>query len=170
MAQHWLYSIGLLIGLSMTPFMGNDSQAEDIQLHTVKDLESLAKQATSRNVAILLMFSANTCPYCTIMEENYLLPMLRSGEYKDKVIIRKIMTDDLDTLADFNGKKIEIDDLTSRYQAWVTPTLVFLNNQGQQIAPKLVGIGTEGFFAGDIDDAIDVALSHVRSVAMNQVK
>lgn len=166
MAQQWIYSIALLIGLQVTLFTGNHAQAQDVQLHTATDLESLGEQAQDQGVPILIMFSSDSCPYCTIMEEGYLLPMLRNDEYKNKVIIRKIMIDSFDTLTDFNGNRIEAEDLPSRYRAWVTPTLVFLNSDGNEIAPKLVGIGTEGFFAGDIDNAIDVALTHLRSVAL----
>lgn len=166
MAQHWIYSIALLLGLYMIPLAGNHAQAQEIQLQTVTDLESLGEQAQDQELPILIMFSQEECPYCTIMEENYLRPMLLSGQYKDKVIIRKVKIDDYKTLTDFNGKRIEPEDLPSRYRAWVTPTLIFINGQGKEIAPKLVGIGTEGFFAGDIDTAIEAALTHLRSVAL----
>lgn len=166
MTQHWIYSIALLIGLQVTLFTGNHAQAQEAQLQTATDLESLGEQAQDRALPILIMFSSDSCPYCTIMEESYLLPMLRSGEYKDRIIIRKIKIDDYDTLTNFDGSRIEAEDLPGRYRAWVTPTLVFLNSDGKEIAPKLVGIGTEGFFAGDIDNAIDVALTHLRSVAL----
>lgn len=166
MTQRWIYSIALLIGLQVTLVTGNHAQAQEAQLQTATDLESLGEQAQDRRVPILIMFSSDSCPYCTIMEEGYLLPMLRNAEYKNKVIIRKIMVNGYDTLTDFNGKRIEAEDLPGRYRAWVTPTLVFLNSDGKEIAPKLVGIGTEGFFAGDIDNAIDMALTHLRSVAL----
>ena len=142
------------------------AQADDVDVIRVTDLQSLGEQAAARRLPILLMFTQQECPYCVIMEENYLKPMLRSGQYRDKVIIRKIRIDEMETLTDFNGERIEVDQLTGRYRAWVTPTLVFVNGKGNEVVPKLVGIGTEGFFAGDIDNAIDSALSKLRSVAM----
>lgn len=166
--QHRIFALlTLCLALCLSPFVaGVAADGRGDTVRRVQDLETLGEQASERKLPILIMFSQEQCPYCTIMEENYLRPMLRSGEYQDKVIIRKIKIDDFDSLTDFDGSRIEADHLTGRYRAWVTPTLIFLNSNGQEIAPKLVGIGTEGFFAGDIDNAIDVALTQLRSVAL----
>lgn len=158
----------LTLALALWLSLPSPSPAGENQ-HTVRqvlDLAALGAEARSSRRAILLMFSQDDCPYCAIMEANYLRPMLMSGEYDDKVIIRKVKIDDFETLIDFDGRRIEPDHLTGRYRAWVTPTLVFLNSDGEEMAPKLVGIGTEGFFAGEIDQAINVALTRVRSVAL----
>lgn len=159
-----LLTLGLALCLS--PFTSSVAAEAGDKIIKARNLESLGERARERKLPILIMFSSDQCPYCTIMEENYLRPMLRSGEYKDKIIIRKIKIDEFDTLTNFDGSRIEAEDLPGRYRAWVTPTLVFLNSDGKEIAPKLVGIGTEGFFAGDIDNAIDVALTHLRAVAL----
>ena len=166
MNQHWFYSMILCLGLMLSPLAHQQARADDVQIQRVTNLETLGEMANSRKLPILIMFSQHDCPYCTIMEENYLKPILRNREYGDKVIIRQVRIDNLDSLTDFNGRAIEADHLTGRYRAWVTPTLVFLNNRGEEIAAKLVGIGTEGFFAGDIDNAIHIALSRMRAVAL----
>ena len=140
--------------------------AKDVRVEKVVNLESLGEQSRDRKLPILLMFSQEECPYCSIMEESYLKPMLRNREYQQKVIIRQVRVDDMDTLTGFNGERIEVEKFSRRYRAWVTPTLIFLNADGDEIANKLVGIGTEGFFAGDIDNAIEAALSKLRSVAL----
>lgn len=165
--QHRVFTLlTLSLALCLSPFTVGVAEESGDTVTKVRDLEALSEQASEHKLPILIMFSQDQCPYCTIMEENYLRPMLRSGQYKDKIIIRKVKIDDYKTLTDFNGKRIDAEELTSRYGSWVTPTLVFLNSEGKEIAPKLVGIGTEGFFAGDIDNAIEVALTHLRSVAL----
>ena len=155
-----LFTLFLLLTVVLS---GRALYADDVRIQKVIDLESLGELARDRKLPILLMFSQDDCPYCTVMEEDYLKPMLRSGQYTDKVIIRKVKIDDFDTFTDFDGNRIEADHLTGRYRAWVTPTLVFVDGNGEEVARKLVGIGTEGFFAGDIDNAIDHALSRLRS-------
>lgn len=160
--------ITLVLALSLAHITNGMADDAGDKVIKVTDLEALGELAAGRKLPILIMFSQVECPYCTIMEENYLRPMLRSGEYRDKIIIRKVRIDDFDTFTDFDGNRIEADHLTGRYRAFVTPTLVFLNKDGEEIAPKLVGIGTEGFFAGDIDNAIDMALNRLRSVAFHQ--
>jgi len=129
-----------------------------IKLTKAKDLASLGALASSRKLPILIMFSMDGCDFCERMEQNYLIPMLRSGEYEDKVIIRMVKVDDYGTLRDFDGGSVASRDLPDRYGAVVTPTLVFLDSYGKELAPRIIGVGTEGFFAGEIDDAIDLAL------------
>lgn len=150
-----------LFGLSATALAG-----ENITLHKVTDLEELGELAEDKKLPILLMFSMDNCPYCVILEQNYLIPMLRSGDYKDKVIIRMIKVDDYKSLTDFNGNRIDAEDFPVRYGAYVTPTMVFLDPEGRELSKSLVGLGTEGFFAGDIDNAIDNALRQLRPLAM----
>jgi len=169
MNHHSFFRFILSTALLLSLIAGTAPHADDVQIDRVTDLQALGELAKDKHLPILIMFSQQECPYCSIMEESYLKPMLRSGEYGDKVIIRQVRIDDFKTLTDFDGARIEADHLTSRYRAWVTPTLVFLNHTGKEMAPKLVGIGTEGFFAGDIDDAIDMALARLRSVALRQV-
>ena len=160
-----LLIFSLILGFST--FTSSMADESDDTIITAQDLEALGEQAHERKLPILIMFTQTECSYCTIMEEDYLRPMLLSGEYTDKVIIRKIKIDEYDTLTNFDGSRIEADKLPGHYRAWVTPTLVFLNGDGKEIAPKLVGIGTEGFFAKDIDNAIDAALMHLNSMASN---
>ena len=166
MIQHRFYHIPAFTLFILGVLLTHTLRADDVTIQAVTDLESLGELARDRNLPVLIMFSQEECPYCTIMEEGYLKPMLRNRGYTDKVIIRQIRIDSFKTLTDFDGSRIEPDHLTSRYRAWVTPTLVFLNNKGEELAPKLVGIGTEGFFAGEIDNAIELALTRMRSVAL----
>ena len=166
MIQHRFYRIIAAALFTLGGLLSPLSQAGDVTVQTVTDLESLGELARDRKLPVLIMFSQEDCPYCTIMEESYLKPMLRNRTYANKIIIRQVRVDSFKTLTDFDGSRIEADHLTSRYRAWVTPTLVFLNGDGKEIAGKLVGIGTEGFFAGEIDNAIDAALMKLSSEAL----
>ena len=166
MVHRTLSFLTLLAALSGLWACNNTAQADDIQIQSVKDLAGLGNEARARNLPIMLVFTADHCVYCIRLERDYLKPMLRSGDYTDKIIMRMIKVDDFATLTDFNGRRIEAENLPSRYGGYVTPTMVFLNSEGKEIAPKLIGIGTEGFFAGDIDDSIELALEQIKSVAM----
>lgn len=140
-------------------------QPEPGQVQAINDLADLGRQARGQRLPILIMFTQKHCHFCKLMEENYLHPMLRNASYRDRVVIRKLRIDTDDTLIDFDGRPIEVQALKTRYQTTVTPTLVFVDHEGREIAERLVGIGTEGLFAGDIDQAIDKALSRMRHLA-----
>jgi thioredoxin-related protein len=47
---------------------------------------------------------------------------------------------------DFNGAQVSIRDLNQRYGVRVTPTLVFVNSQGEKVTQSLVGLLTEDFY------------------------
>ena len=135
---------------------------EEVKVEEIKDFTHVASDSDAKRLPILLMFSAEYCSYCERLEEDFLKPMLRSGEYEDKVLIRKIKIDGFGTVRDFDGKKISIDEFTDRYNVSVTPTVVFLDGRGAQVAPKRVGISTPDFYGGYLDQSIDIALDVLR--------
>ncbi len=140
--------------------------ADDVALDEVGDLQQTAREAEAARLPVLLFFSATGCHYCHQVEEEFLKPMLRHGDYEGKkVLMRKLMVDGFDLIRDFNGEAIEPSLLQRRYRSYVTPTLVFVDGQGRPVAEKIVGINTPEMFGGYLDEAIDQALAAVRGGA-----
>ena len=106
---------------------------------------------------LLLVFSADYYEYCEQLEEQFLRPMLISGDYEDRVMIRLLKLGNGSSVRDFQGNEIATGDLANRYQVRVTPTMLFLNPQGRELAPRMVGINTPEFFGGYLDRSIDEA-------------
>ena len=52
---------------------------------------------------------------------------------------------------------ISTSEFASRYGVSLTPTLLFLNAQGVEMSERLVGIWSEDFYGGFIDNRIDEA-------------
>ena len=153
----------LAAALSLAAASGFAADAgKDVKVEEIKDFSRVADVSDERNLPILLMFSAEHCSYCVRLEEDFLEPMLRSGDYTDKVVIRKMKIDGYGTVRDFDGKQIPIDEFTGRYRVYVTPTVVFLDSSGAQLAPKRVGLSTPDFYGGYLDQAIDLALDVLR--------
>lgn len=159
---------GYLLFCGSLFFAGAAIAQDSPRLEETSDFYSLGEDAGERDLPILVMFSQTNCTYCVILEEQYLRPMLKSGEYKDKVIIRKVSIDSFDMLRHFDGSKIDASDFAGNYRAYVTPTMVFLDRNGKELTKRLMGVGTEGFFANEIDKAIDHSLRRLRSVALQQ--
>lgn len=127
-----------------------------------RDLATDARLAQEHKLPILLSFTADSCDYCHLLEEDFLKPMLISGHYQDKVLIRKVVVDTGQRLIDFDGSTLDTDQLAGRYHVRVYPTLLFLDSTGQELAERMVGINTPEFYGGYLDDNIDIALSRVR--------
>jgi thioredoxin-related protein len=89
------------------------------------------------------------------MENEILSPMIKSGEYDKKVIIRKLQIDEARDVVNFAGKTVEPSDISDRYKAFLTPTLVFLDHQGNERIEQMVGINTVEMFGAYLDIEID---------------
>lgn len=135
------------------------------RLPATRDLSALADQARERRLPILVMFSQRGCPYCTVVEEDFLEPMLRSGDYRDKIIMRRVMVDSFTPIRDFDGEEVDAGEFARRYQGYLTPTVVFLDAGGRELAPRVVGITTPDFYGGRLDEGIELSLSRLRPQA-----
>ena len=139
-------------------------QAE-VAVPLATDLHSDARFAQRKQLPMLLAFTANHCGYCNLLEEDFLQPMLLSGEYRDKIIMRKLVLDDGSRLRDFSGQKIDATRLSDRYRVYVTPTILFVDGNGKEIAERMVGINTPEMFGGYLDDCIETAWLMLRNPA-----
>jgi len=126
------------------------------------DLRADGQQARERQLPILLVFSAVECGYCRQLEDEFLEPMLISGEYTDKVVIRRLLLDIGQQVSDFDGTQQAATSIASRYKAWVTPTMVFIDSTGRELAERMIGINTPELFGGYLDACIDTALLKLR--------
>ena len=134
----------------------------DIQVGN--DLQADGRLASERQLPILLTFTAIDCDYCDLLEEEFLRPMLLSGEYTDRVIIRKIVLDNGSRLTDFSGRQRDATALSTGYRVFVTPTLLFVDGSGQERAARMLGINTLEMFGGYLDNCIETALLEIRGL------
>ena len=130
---------------------------DSVSMIAVTDLRQEAQIARDRNLVLVIEFSSEYCGYCRKLEALFLVPMQRNAEYNDKVLIRTVSLDAFETLVDFDGRSMSTSDFASRYDVSMTPTLLFLNSEGVEMSEKLVGIWSEDFYGGFIDNRIDEA-------------
>lgn len=137
--------------------------AQTVAVEQARDLATLGARAEAEQLPILLFFSAEGCHYCHLLEEEILHPMLRNGSYEGKrVLMRRVMIDDATELVDFNGTTLAVGELQGRYRVYVTPTLVFIDGSGRELAEKMVGINTPELFGGYLDEAVEQAATRLR--------
>ena len=121
------------------------------------DLFKDASLAREQGLVILIEFASDSCEYCRLLEKEFLDPMLINSEYDKKVMIRSVQLDGYESFRGFQGKLISPGQFASRYDIEVTPTMVFLDANGNELSDKLVGIWSVDFFGGYIDKQIDLA-------------
>ncbi len=138
------------------------SHATRPELIKIKDLRETASLAQSRQLPILIMFGTDECPFCELLKEDFLIPMIISGDYTDKIILREAHIGYGAQIIDFSGKKISIGEFSARYGVTLFPTTIFIDSKGQVLTEKIIGITTPSLFGGTLDDHIDEAFMFVR--------
>ena len=149
----WLFAA--LVGFTQA------SEDGAVRMVPVTDLREEARIARADNLVLVLEFSSESCGYCRKLESLFLLPMQRNPDYDSKVLIRSVSLDDYEYLVDFDGNFTRTSEFAARYRVSVTPTLLFLDSEGREISEKLVGIWSEDFYGGYIDNRIDEARTHL---------
>ena len=135
--------------------------SEPVRMVPAVDLREEARVARAGNLVLVLEFASESCEYCRKLENLFLLPMQRNPEYDTKILLRTISLDAYETLIDFDGRTVDTRDFAARYGVSLTPTLVFLDDEGVELSDKLVGIWSEDFYGGYIDNRIDEARSRL---------
>ncbi len=147
--------------LSAILLLGGAGSVSAFDIPTARDLSSDGKLASRQGVAILLLFSSNHCPYCKKLEEEVIQPLMLSGDYDDKVIVRRINLDAGGELIDFAGDPVSVSRFSRNYRATLTPTVVIVGPDGKQLADRLRGISVVDYYWEGLDKAIESALSRL---------
>jgi thioredoxin-related protein len=123
------------------------------------DLAAVGTLSKEKGVPILLMFSTADCNYCKRLEAEVLGPMRIAGIDPKRVILRKVVLDEYDTLRDFSGHERNAESFGNSRGVDVVPTLELLDATGKVLVPKIVGYQTPGLYADYLEKAIEVSRS-----------
>ena len=127
-----------------------------------RNLEAAGQLALSDCKPLLLEFSAVTCDYCQLLETEVLNPTLLNRDYDRRVLMRKLLIDRPNPLKGFDGSAINAEQLAEKYRVFVTPTLLFVDAQGRELAERIVGVTTLDFYGGYLDIALEEAQQKLR--------
>jgi thioredoxin-related protein len=134
-----------------------------VELENVKDFSLLAQQARESEKVIMLEVSASYCSFCRLLEEEIIKPMIRSGDYKNTVLIRQLAMDSNATIKDFAGEETTPARLAQIYKIKLTPTLLFLDADGNEVADRIRGVYSLDFFGWYVDQALAKGLRAIRN-------
>lgn len=130
-------------------------------------LQQTAELAGGLRVPILLYVSRSDCSFCRRFEDEVLFPLLRSGEIDQKILLRELEWDRDAPVADFSGRQVSAEELAQRYDATLTPTLLFLDPQGNELIPRMTGYLASDYASYYLEQAVDLALQRLRGAALN---
>lgn len=156
MQPNRLFTIKLLLWmLLLTAFSHTSAAGESVP--DAYDFHALQQEMHDKKLPLLLEFRADYCGFCRQLEAEHLTPMLNSGKYDSRILIRRFSLGNSQTITDFNGDKIDAEEFAFRHKASLTPTLVFLNAEGEEVAERLLGYNSPDFYGAYLENAIDTA-------------
>jgi thioredoxin-related protein len=131
--------------------------AEQNRLPVAEDFSELGAESKRKQIPILLLISQYHCEYCDQMKHEVLQPMHANGDFQNRALVRELLIDAGEKVTDFQGNRMDASAFSQRYGVFVTPTLLFLDNKGQEVAERILGINTMDYLVFYIQDAIKTA-------------
>lgn len=143
----------------MTSAAPTEARPKPSALPLPASLKVAGRLAVAKGQPLVVMTTLEGCPYCEVVRNHYLLPMLMSGE------IDAVQIDVLDkrrNLQDFDGELVSPADQARTWKARFTPTVLFFDAQGRELAERLVGIALPDFYGAYLDARLREARAKLR--------
>lgn len=124
----------------------------------LQNLQTLGAQSRQSGLPIVLMFGAEWCEFCQVLTAAVFSPMAMSGDYEGKVAyLRHVGVDEPERIRGFEGEWLKKSQWAYQLDADLTPTTLFLDGHGREVAQRIVGISTLEMYAGLIHDRLNQA-------------
>jgi thioredoxin-related protein len=141
-----------------------------VHIPAATDLARDGSLSAEKELPIMLVFTARYCGYCTVLEEEFIKPMIISHDYDDKVIIRRLSIDGVHEIRNFDGQLVSPDRYADRHNVFLTPTILFLDKHGKELAPRMIGINTIEMYGWHLDKAIEDSIEQLRGRTRSAAK
>jgi hypothetical protein len=122
-------------------------------------LRGAAQAAAARGEPLVVMTTLAGCPYCDLVRNHHLLPMLRQGQ------VQAIQIDTRDRTSNLQGFDGSITTPAEQARAWkarFAPTVLFLGPTGDELAERLVGVAVPDFYGEYLDQRLTQARTRLR--------
>ena len=150
---------GIILSVNLTAMA---SELSKVTIQEGLNFFEDAQQARKEGRLIMLLVSQDHCPFCVLIKEEIIYPMIRGGDYKDELLIREIFIDLDRPAVDFAGHLGTAKIFADKYGADLTPTLLFLAPDGKELTERMVGINTPEMYFYYVDESIKQALEQLK--------
>ena len=127
------------------------------------NLAEVGRISQEQGVPVVVFVSRDACPYCRTLRDTILKPMFAAGKFEQRAILVEISLDRVEPLTGFENQRITATAFGQLYQSKITPTLLFLDSDGREIAKRIVGISNLELYGFYLNKSIDEALRAIRS-------
>lgn len=149
-----------IVLLSLLGFFSLSVMAEPIEF--AEDLSRDANAAQTGNKPIVLFVTADHCPYCEQLREEY----FQFSTNDERFILRELELDYYHDVIDFNGDKINHQLLADRYKISLTPTVAFVGSDGKELTDAIVGVLTMDFYNHYFEQALTDSITQINGAKL----
>ena len=110
----------------------------------------------------MVLFMSETCPYCEKVLQDFLLPMQRDPDFKNKVILRQIESSSGERLIDFDGTATTYNNFSRKHKVWGVPNVMLFDSNGK-VLTSIVGLLTVDYYYAYLVNAIDESLEKIKA-------
>ena len=128
-----------------------------VEVPPLTDLRADMAQAKALNVPILLLIHSQGCTYCHYVMEDHLRPMVLSGQYTKRALIRQLAADEAVDLLDADGQSIHAKDFARNLKVRFYPTVIFLDAEGKPLPERLIGVANIDLYGTQLENALQRA-------------
>lgn len=128
-------------------------------LPTPTSLRGSALAAVARGEPLVVMTTLAGCPYCDLVRNHHLLPMLRQGQLH---AVQLDVRDRTSNLQGFDGSMTTPAEQAKAWKARFAPTVLFLGAKGEDLAERLVGVAVPDFYGEYLDARLQQARARLR--------
>lgn len=137
--------------------------AAGLEIPKPNNLAEIGQLSRQQGVPVIVFVTREACPYCRKLRDTILNPMFAADKFEQKAILVEVSLDRVDPLTGFKKNQIAAKAFAELYKAGITPTLLFLDSEGDEIGKRLVGISNLEFYGYYLQRSIDEALMVIRS-------
>jgi thioredoxin-related protein len=135
--------------------------AENLPLAVDLQQDGIASERD--RMPVMIFYMSTSCPYCEEVKDLYLEPMVSSGQYDGRLIVRMVDTEGSDSLRDFSGKRMDHEEFSDDQGASFTPVLKFYDHQGNELVPEVLGYTSPDFYLAYLESAIETSIDKLRT-------
>ena len=126
--------------------------ASPVVLPRTESLPAALSHALQLKQPLVVMVSLQGCPFCKVVRESYLHPLLASGLQVVQIDMR-----DHQPLVDFDGTALTQDAWVRKQGIKLAPTVLFFGAQGREVAARLKGAYLPDFYGAYLDEQLATA-------------
>lgn len=136
----------------------NVVKAESREIIYTKNLAVESAAAVKQGKFFLLYVSRPDCPYCESLKKDVLHPLLKGKRFDHLLVLRELSLVD-ESVIDFDNKKRTAGSVLAKYEIVGTPTLLFLDEKGEQLTSKLSGYFSKDFYWSYFENGVAKAIA-----------